>query len=188
MLFTHLSLLFFGIFFTWVPYAVRGETTRGRGVTTTTTRWVRGPRAFHVSQETEDDDVFKKAAEEAGGVAGGGNACNGVTDPEETCANVLAFCASTEQFQRQCPVTCDTCNKGINAPVTVSGALFEHSHQRARAVKMHREATRTDCFSLFLSVFSPPFSSFFSSSPRSLFPSSLPSHLLGHAAAGCRFI
>lgn len=75
-------------------------------------------RAFHVSQETEDDDVFKKAAEEAGGVTGGGNACNGVTDPEETCANVLAFCASTEQFQRQCPVTCDTCNKGINAPVT----------------------------------------------------------------------
>jgi len=74
-------------------------------------------RAFHVAQNDDGFDEFKDAQENSG-TLGGGGACNGVPDPAD-CERKKAFCVSTESIQKQCPVACDTCNTGVNAPKSV---------------------------------------------------------------------
>ena len=74
-------------------------------------------RDFHVAQNDDGFDEFKDAQENSG-TLGGGGACNGVPDPAD-CEAKKPFCVSTESIQKQCPVACDTCNTGVNAPKSV---------------------------------------------------------------------
>lgn len=74
-------------------------------------------RFFHLAQNDGGFDEFKDAQENSG-TLGGGGACNGVPDPAD-CEAKKRFCVSTESIQKQCPVACDTCNTGVNAPKSV---------------------------------------------------------------------
>eukprot|EP00729_Bicosta_minor_P009749 gene9749-34074_t len=78
-------------------------------------------RFFHLAQNDGGFDEFKDAQENSG-TLGGGGACNGVPDPAD-CEAKKPFCVSTESIQKQCPVACDTCNTGVNAPKSNTTAV-----------------------------------------------------------------
>lgn len=77
---------------------------------------VRRARGFHLGTTTAPG--FDEAADAAGGVSGGGNTCNGKQDAAG-CNEVKVFCSGengkeiqvSEQQRKDCPVTCNCCNK-----------------------------------------------------------------------------